>query len=202
LSGTRSEAELPIADSESIHRNTKRTGELSEAALLLKAESLGFHVSRPWGDSERYDLILDTGSRLWRVQLKCTEALHARGYNIQPSYAIYGQGKAVYTADQIDVLVAHIVPKDTWYVLPVDVFVPSKSLRFYPDIDCKAARWESYREAWHLLRVDGAKLEQEMTALEAAYLPECEERQWRSGFLKAVRAALREIPKPPGPSNR
>jgi PD-(D/E)XK endonuclease len=60
-----------------VHRNTKRTGELSEAAFLLKAETLGFHLAKPWGDSERYDFILDTGSRLWRVQLKCTQVLRA-----------------------------------------------------------------------------------------------------------------------------
>jgi hypothetical protein len=138
-----------------IHRNTKRTGELSEAAFLLKAETLGFHIANPWGDSERYDFILDTGSRLWRVQLKCTEVLRARGYDVQPSYSIYGQGKIAYSADDIDVLAAHIVPLNVWYILPIEAFAPSKSLRFYPDIDCKRARWEQYREAWHLLHQCG-----------------------------------------------
>jgi hypothetical protein len=57
-----------------------------------------------------------------------------------------------YTADDIDILVAHIVPKDTWYVLPVEAFAPLKTLRFYPDIECRCARWEGYREAWGLLR--------------------------------------------------
>jgi hypothetical protein len=134
-----------------IHRNTKRTGELSEAAFALKATMLGFRVYKPWGDSERYDFILDSGSRLWRVQLKCTEVLRARGYDVQPTYSIYGQGKVAYTADDIDLLVAHIVPLDVWYLLPVEVFTPSKSLRFYPDAESKRARWEQYREAWHLL---------------------------------------------------
>ena|ERR1039458_6400730 len=128
-----------------IHRNTKRTGELSEAAFLLKAETLGFHLS------ERYDFILDTGPRLWRVQLKCTEVLRARGYDVQPIYTIYGKGKIVYTADDIDVLVAHILPLDVWYILPIEAFTPNKSLRFYPSNQCKRARWETYREAWHLL---------------------------------------------------
>jgi hypothetical protein len=139
------------AASKPIHRNTKRIGELSEAAFLLKAQSLGLYVSRPWGDSERYDFILDNGFRLWRVQLKATEVIRARGYDIQPIYAIYGQGKVAYTADDIDVLVAHIIPKDTWYILPIEAFASIRSLRFYPDIDCPRARWESYREAWHLL---------------------------------------------------
>ncbi len=173
--------------------NTKRKGELSEAAFLLKAASLGFGVAKPWGDSERYDFILDShgldfhnndahndshnehshcpdshnhdshnndprdhavGHRLWRVQLKCTEVVRARGYDVQPIYSIYGQGKMVYTADDIDVLVAHIIPLDIWYVLPIEAFAPCKSLRFYPQGGCKRPRFEHYREAWHLLRSD------------------------------------------------
>ena len=52
--------------------NTKRTGERSEAAFLHKASSLGFGVARPWGDSERYDFILDNGRQLLRIQTKAT----------------------------------------------------------------------------------------------------------------------------------
>jgi PD-(D/E)XK endonuclease len=134
-----------------IRHNTKRTGELSEAAFMLKAKTLGFGVAKPWGDNERYDFIVAAGPRLWRVQLKCTEALRARGYDVQPIYAIYGKGKVVYTADDIDVLAVHIVPFDAWYILPIEDFTPNKSLRFYPNNQCKRARWERYREAWHLL---------------------------------------------------
>ncbi|MGA8151808.1 MAG: group I intron-associated PD-(D/E)XK endonuclease [Terriglobales bacterium] len=135
-----------------IHRNTKRTGELSGAGFLLKAETLGLHVSYPWGDSERYDFILDAGSRLWRIQLKSTEALRNQGYDIRPIYFVYGQGAVAYTADDIDVLVAHVIPKDTWYIIPVEAFSPYKNLRLYPDIERRRARWEKFREAWHLLQ--------------------------------------------------
>ena len=65
-------------------RNPKRRGELAEAAFLLKVQSMGFRVAKPWGDSDRYDFILDSGGRLWRVQLKSTEVLHSRGYEVQP----------------------------------------------------------------------------------------------------------------------
>jgi hypothetical protein len=142
---------LRTAAREPVHRNHKRTGELSEAAFMLKAKTLGFLVAKPWGDSERYDFILAAGPRLWRVQLKCTEVLRARGYDVQPIYTIYGKGKITYTADDIDVLVAHILPVNAWYVLPIESIARSTSLRFYPDIPCNSARWEKYREAWHLL---------------------------------------------------
>ena len=39
---------------------TKRRGELAELAFTLKAASLGFGVAKPYGDSERYDFILDS----------------------------------------------------------------------------------------------------------------------------------------------
>jgi len=142
---------LTTINRQPIHRNPKRTGELSEAAFMLKAKILGFEIAKPWGDSERYDFILDTGPRLWRVQLKCTQVLRARGYDVQPIYSIYGKGKITYTAKDIDVLVAHILPLGVWYVLPIAAIAHCTSLRLYPDIPCKCARWETYREAWHLL---------------------------------------------------
>jgi hypothetical protein len=132
--------------------NTKRTGEFSEAAFLMKASAEGFAVTKPWGDSERYDFIVDSGRRLSRVQLKCTATLRARGYDVQSIYSVYGRGKVCYTAEEIDVLVAYIIPTATWYVLPIEVFAPARSLRFYPDIECKRAKWEGYREAWGLMR--------------------------------------------------
>ncbi|MGA8762259.1 MAG: hypothetical protein WB562_05150, partial [Candidatus Sulfotelmatobacter sp.] len=39
-------------------RNPKRMGEASQAAFLLKANTLGFGVAVPWGDSEKYDFIV------------------------------------------------------------------------------------------------------------------------------------------------
>src|SRR2546422_4014222 len=108
--------------------NTKRKGELSEAAFLLKAAGLCFGVAKPWGDSERYDFILDSHGldshkndshnndshghdshnhdshkndlhnhavdrRLWRVQLKCTEVVRARGYDVSPSTPSTGKAR-------------------------------------------------------------------------------------------------------------
>ena len=40
-------------------QSTKRRGEISELAFALAAARHGFGIARPYGDSERYDLILD-----------------------------------------------------------------------------------------------------------------------------------------------
>ena len=138
-------------------RNTKRTGELAEAAFLHKAVGLGFRVTKPWGDSERYDFVLDSGRRLWRVQIKCTAVERAGGYHIQPIHFVYGKNKVVYTEDDIDVLAAQVVPLDVWYLVPVAALAAGRSLRLYPDDGCKAARFEKYREGWELFRGESAE---------------------------------------------
>ncbi len=56
----------------------KQRGQLAEAAFPAIAARLGFRVSKPWGESSRYDFILDNGRRLLRVQVK--SAHRADGY--------------------------------------------------------------------------------------------------------------------------
>jgi hypothetical protein len=137
-------------------KNTKITGERSEANFLNRAASLGFGVAKPWGDSLRYDFVLDNGERLWRVQVKCTECLRAQAYETRATYTT-GKGRAVYTRADIDFIAAHIVPLDIWYILPVEVCEPAPMLRFYPHREAKKMRLEQYREAWHQLQSQGKK---------------------------------------------
>jgi hypothetical protein len=131
--------------------NTKQTGERSEAAFLHRASALGFGVAKPWGDSLRYDFILDNGERLWRIQIKCTESIRAQAYETRATYTT-GKGRAVYTNHDTDFIAAHIVPLDIWYILPVAVCTPAPMLRFYPHRQAKQMRLEKYRELWTQLK--------------------------------------------------
>jgi PD-(D/E)XK endonuclease len=142
--------------------NPKRTGEHSEVAFLYRADQRRFAISKPFGDSERYDFILDNrpipGARpkpsrtiqLFRIQVKCTECLRAGAYETRATYTV-GKGRAVYTKRDIDFIAAHVVPLDIWYIIPVEVCTPQPMLRFYPHRKAKQMRLEQYREAWHLL---------------------------------------------------
>jgi hypothetical protein len=132
-------------------KNTKITGERSEAGFLYKAAYLEFGIAKPWGHSLRYDFILDNGGRLHRIQVKCTEAIRAGAYETRATYTT-GKGRAPYTKKDIDFIAAHVVPLDIWYIIPVEVCTPAPMLRFYPHRKAKKMRLESYREAWHLLQ--------------------------------------------------
>jgi hypothetical protein len=51
-------------------RNFKWRGEIAELGFLHKLAGMGFAVTKPYGGSESYDFIVDSGNRLWRVQVK------------------------------------------------------------------------------------------------------------------------------------
>jgi hypothetical protein len=136
-------------------RGPKRTGELSEAAFLLKATKMGLVVTKPWGDSERYDFIVDSGKLRSRVQIKCTETPIRGGWEVPSSFRFHGR-MIRYTAEEIDVIAAHIVPWDTWYIVPIEVCY-STLLRLVPS-KREHGRLEMYCEAWHLLGCEKATL--------------------------------------------
>jgi hypothetical protein len=129
--------------------NRKRRGEVAEAAFLHKAASLGFSVAKPWGESDRYDFIVETGGRFLRVQVKSAYSPGEFG-----GYTFHNHGNTpadVYTSDDIDFLVAYIVPEDVWYVLPIHVFAHTSAAKIFPSSRRRMSRYEKYREAWSLM---------------------------------------------------
>jgi hypothetical protein len=128
--------------------NCKRLGEASEAEFIARACSLDFPVAKLWGESDPIDILVgDRASRqFWRVQVKCSNALHRSG-----GFEIRGGGRHLYTEDDIDFLAAHIVPEDLWYIVPIHAFLGRPLLYFYPNKPNSRGRYEKYREAWCLL---------------------------------------------------
>jgi len=49
---------------------TKTKGELTEGIILAALLRCGYSVALPFGDNQRYDLIVDDGKRLLRAQCK------------------------------------------------------------------------------------------------------------------------------------
>lgn len=123
----------------------KQRGEMAEAAFVAKAASYGWCVSKPWGESSRYDLIVDNGRRLLRVQVK---SAHGAGEYGGYTFHAHGNTARAYEASEIDLLVAYIVPADAWYVFPVEEFRKYKSMKLFPASRRRKSKFEKFREAW------------------------------------------------------
>jgi hypothetical protein len=148
---------------------TKRCGEITQLAFALKSARLRFGVSHPYGDSERYDVILDCRAhlfqqppnatflddrarpRLIRVQVKATSHLLSGLYVVTIHRKL--NGRAVpYQLSEIDFIAAYVIPEDSWFIFPLPHILGATSLLLSPKNRRKPHPNNPYREAWHLLQ--------------------------------------------------
>jgi hypothetical protein len=149
---------------------TKRCGEATQLAFALKAARLRFGLSHPYGDSERYDLILDchraqlfpeppnatylddrARPRLIRIQVKATAQLLNGLYRVNAHRRIHGRA-VPYKLSEIDFIAAYVIPEDSWFIFPLPHILGLTSLLLSPKNRRKPHPNNPYREAWHLLQ--------------------------------------------------
>ncbi len=127
-------------------KHPKRRGEWVELQFMARAAHHGLTVSKPWGDSARYDFIVEHRGRFLRVQVKSTMNHHKSGYLC----ACHGWNKDwPYDRTQIDFLAVFVIPEDVWYIIPV-AHICKTAITLEPRRPHN--KYFPYLEAWHLLR--------------------------------------------------
>ncbi len=108
-------------------RNTKAIGDRSEAAVLSALVRTGYAVSIPFGENHRYDLLIDDGSRILRVQVK-TGRLHGEviSYSCQSTHWHRGGSARPYFG-QVDIIAVFCPQNGKVYLLPEKEFVATRA---------------------------------------------------------------------------
>jgi hypothetical protein len=112
--------------------NTHQKGYIAEQLVKLKAIASGWNAAKPEVE-DRYDLILDDGTRLYRIQVKYVNSLCGEALAVDLRKECRGDGKRkVYTTSEIDAVIVYSPQTDKMYWLPPTVFDGKKSvnLRF------------------------------------------------------------------------
>jgi hypothetical protein len=128
-----------------------KEGEQGELAFLSMASSLGFALSLPYGHMQRYDFLLDTGTKIWRVQVKTTNHM-LNGLYLVGTHHRANRRSLAYTEAEVDFVAVYILPEKTWYILPVRGVTEHRQLLFRPKGYHRRDPYAHYREAWHLFR--------------------------------------------------
>jgi hypothetical protein len=130
--------------------NNRQRGNFAELAFMRKAASLGLSVAKPWGEGERYDIIVRVENVCWRVQVKSVLAKTPSKLHYRIKTSSGGAHYRLYSSTEIDFLAAYIIPEDTWYIVPAAVIEPRKVMCVTPG--SKRSKFEKYREAWKLMK--------------------------------------------------
>jgi hypothetical protein len=125
--------------------NYKRRGEWVELLFMTVAAGLGFTVAKPFGESARYDVIVEHDGRFLRIQVKSTSLWVGSCYLCQ----LYAEGAPAYTAAEVDYFAIYVLPVDVWYIFPASRLVGMRGVGLAPHL--KQHKHKRYMENWWLL---------------------------------------------------
>ena len=114
-------------------KNSKDVGERSEAQILARLLKRGYTVLLPFGDNQRYDLVVDKAGKFIRVQ--CKTGKMREGYICFPTASCAnhcGLGRRDYRG-QADFFGVYCPANDKVYLVPVkSVGINAAALRIDP----------------------------------------------------------------------
>lgn len=109
--------------------DTNIKGNLTEIKFLSKLTELGYCVSIPFGNKDRYDQIWDVNGKLLKIQIKSCRWKDERHTGIIFNcYSVCNGKKHFYTKDQIDYFAT--IWEDKYYLIPVEECSSEKTLWF------------------------------------------------------------------------
>lgn len=119
-------------------------GNRSEGIVLSAYLEAGFTVSLPFGSGASYDLIVDTGARLFKIQVKTAwisdGCLRYKSQRRQPGA---GLTRRAYKSGEVDYFAAYSPAIKIIYVVPADKHGVEGRLRLHPakNGQAKLVRW-------------------------------------------------------------
>ena len=119
---------------------------------MVRAAEHGLQVSKPWGETARYDFVVEHDGHFVRVQVKSTMFKDRGGY----SCTVRGC-RGPYEGDPFDYVAAYLILENMWYIIPAEMIRGQGSIAVYPRL--KKSKYAPYREAWHLLKSEVGSIE-------------------------------------------
>jgi hypothetical protein len=137
--------------------NCKERGEWAELYFMMLAAGQGMKVSKPFGESGKYDVGVENQKRVLRVQVKST--IYSERDN-EYSFNLMGMDpeRQKYPPGTLDFFAILLIPVDIWYIVPFErIIATTRSLHFSPR--SKRQKYGEYCEAWHLLKETGLTIQ-------------------------------------------
>jgi len=121
--------------------------------FFAEAVNKGFNISLPFGDNCAYDCVLDSGSKLSRIQIKSTSGSE-KNTRSSSRYAFnlkHSINNIPYSSNQVDYYALVCLDLRVFYIIPQSVLADQKTAKCWPTVLQSTGKWEKFKECWHLL---------------------------------------------------
>ena len=115
--------------------NSKMIGNITEVSCMLEFMKLGYDVLQPYGDSQRYDYVVDIDGNFYKIQAKTSNDKYiSEGYiKFRCDNTTTKNGKVVHKKyDKEDIDFFSTFYNGKCYIVPVKECSREKCLRFTP----------------------------------------------------------------------
>ncbi|NIB98475.1 group I intron-associated PD-(D/E)XK endonuclease [Halobacterium sp. R2-5] len=126
--------------------NSKQVGDETEARILSELVAAGYSVSVPFGDNDKYDLIVDDGETLHRVQCKTAWANKPETirFNTHSQTTREGTYHEQTYQNEVDAFAVRYPETESLYWVDISEATEQKmELRFNAEIDHPNINWAS-----------------------------------------------------------
>ena len=131
-----------------VKRNTKRVGDISELRVMLALVNAGYRVAIPFGEDQRYDLIIEKDNVLSRVQVKTGRLRNGVIlFNCFSSHAHRGGATVRMYTGEVEFFGVYCPDMDSTYLVPItQIDVQRGWLRVSPvkNGQIKGLRWADH----------------------------------------------------------
>lgn len=124
--------------------NPKQKGDKTEVTVLNRLISAGYSVSIPFGDNDKYDLVVDDGKELHRIQCKTAWRTQKGTIRFNTHSQTTREGKyheSTYHGEVDAFIVRHPEQEDLYWIPIEDATKQKMELRFESKIDHPSINW-------------------------------------------------------------
>ena len=126
--------------------NNKRIGSISELKFMCLCLSMDISVSIPYGDNDKYDVVIESDGKINRIQIKSCSKVKNGGFEAATSSG--AKVKELYKKIDVDIFAIHLITVDVWYIIPVEV-INTKTIVLRPN--SSKCKYSKYKQAYDLL---------------------------------------------------
>ncbi|WP_226482445.1 group I intron-associated PD-(D/E)XK endonuclease [Natrinema amylolyticum] len=130
-------------------RNSKAVGDETEARAISKLVACNYSVSVPFGDNDKYDLVIDDGTDLYRLQCKTgwSNKAETLRFNTHSQTTKNGAYHEDTYHDSIDAFLVYYPENGQFYWINTDDATEQKmELRFESEINHPSINWAAEYE--------------------------------------------------------
>jgi len=137
--------------------DTKLKADIAELSVTKELLKRGFNVLQPVGDRLPYDLAVDKGGTMTRIQVKAAWFNENKNMYLVDNRRTRTNRRQMkrkfYENDDFDIAILYVLEENVFYIMPIEIFLSYASSIALVE-SCKRQRLPrsaEYRERWDLV---------------------------------------------------